>query len=118
MSDAKKKFWVGQQLYWVSNSRHGSNHHVTVESIGRKWIGISGRRRISAETMVHDGGQYAPAGRCYFSEEEHDAEMERNREWELLLVLTKYRYPVPAHLTTEMIRAVIALLEPPKEHKE
>lgn len=116
MSDSKNKFHVGQQLYWVyDNSRMGSNGFVTVESVGRKWIGIGRRRRISAETMRHDGGDYSSYGRCYFTKEEHDAIVERGRAWSALQHLMRNTLGIPDHITTEQIRSAIALLEPPKE---
>lgn len=69
------KLSEGQKLWWVPQHSLGmKGREVTVLKVGRKWAELDNGERIDLETLISDGGRYAPNGRCYLR-------MNRPRLW-------------------------------------
>lgn len=103
---------VGQTLFFApySNHTYSPKGEVTITKVGRKWATLSNNCRIDLETLVADGGEYTPPGRCYLSQAEYEAEAAANNEW------IKFRqglpYARPQGVTAEDIAAARKLLKP------
>lgn len=73
---------IGQELWFVPERySHLSPRNIKVKKIGRIWAETSTMMRISLDTLVADGGQYSPPGRCYLSRDAWEAEGKRQIAW-------------------------------------
>lgn len=95
------KFYVGQELYYVSRNKYGSRGRVTVEKIGRKWIQMSNRYRMDRENMLADGGNYSSPGAYYLSEEHYKEQKKLRAAWDILQGKISHTYAFPEHLTMD-----------------
>lgn len=99
----------GDQLYKVHNDSRMRNRdgHVTVKSVGPKWITTEGIRpeRFDAQTLRSENTH----SRLYLSKELRDAEFARTNAWQHLKKLLD-RYAPPEDLTTEAIQQAIDLI--------
>jgi hypothetical protein len=76
------KLTEGQALWWVpQRNRHEEPRGVTVTKVGRTWAQLDNRHRIDVDTLVADGGDHSPPGRCYLSKKEYDEKVARERAW-------------------------------------
>lgn len=106
MSD---KFKVGQELWCVYNDRRiGQQHTTVVQKVGRKWIELSNCHRMNAETMMLDGGNYSPPGRCFLSREEFEEIKQKKDAW--MLFQRKAYWLIPDKFCIDDIRAAAKLL--------
>ena len=103
--------YVGQELYWEwSEYSHKKNtgEMVTVTKIGRRWMELNNRHRVDRNTLIADGGQYSPPGRCFLSRAEREAERARDAEW--MLLRHKISRRAPDGVTAEHIAHATRLL--------
>ena len=103
--------YVGQELYWEwSEYSHKKNtgEMVTVTKIGRRWMELNNRHRVDRNTLIADGGQYSPPGRCFLSRAEREAERARDAEW--MLLRHKMSRRAPDGVTAEHIAHATRLL--------
>lgn len=75
---------VGQELWYVPADarRHDQAQVVRVTKVGRKWADLepSYLGRVNIKTLWLDGGGSSP-GRCWFSADEYEAAVARERLW-------------------------------------
>ena len=95
---------VGQELFYVSYRGSNFTTPVTVEKVGNKWAEIKNRTRISLETLICDGGQYSPSGRCYLSEQDYRDELEQEALTRAIHKATEWRVRYPLQKLREVAR--------------
>ena len=103
--------YVGQELYWEwSDYSHKRNtgEMVTITKIGRRWLNLSNTHRVDVSTLVADGGNYSPPGRCFLSRDAREAERSRDAAW--MLLRHKMSRCAPGGVTAEHIAHATRLL--------
>lgn len=107
-----KDFSVGQELFFMTSRRHSEKtlEPVKVEKIGREWVTTSNGHRFKPPSMVADAGQYQPWGSFWTSKEAYEENGARIAAWAAFRKAVDPEYSVPAHLTTEQIRAMTAMV--------
>lgn len=105
--EAKRKFTVGQTLFFVGAHRYNSGvTKATIEKIGRKWLTMSNGHRADVETLAADGGNYVSPGQFWPSMKEYEAADRRAASWNELYRLVSSTYHAPKHLTAEAINKI------------
>jgi hypothetical protein len=101
----------GDQLYKVHyDSRMRSRDgHVTVKSVGPKWITTEGTRpeRFDTQSLRGENSNV----RLYLSKEIHDGELARSNAWQRLRRILD-RHTPPEGVTAEALQQAIELLDP------
>lgn len=100
------KYKAGDKLYFRANQRHCRSEEVTINKVGRKWLELSNRTRVDIKTLKADGGVFLSPGRCYPSEADYLAHLERTQEWNRLKFQIRDVSEPPAHLTTTDIQRI------------
>lgn len=78
------KFKTGQEMifeYADHGRTRGTTETVTITAVGRKWLTLSNRLRINAETLIADWNGYSSPGRCYLSESDRNEALARRAAW-------------------------------------
>ena len=108
------KYEAGQVLWYVP--RDGRNaRELKVTSVGRKWARLGPVYRVGLDSTHVDGGDYCSPGRLYLSKEAHEQDTLRCHLWSQVRQATDCVYTPPAHLSTDTIQQVAALLNPSLE---
>ena len=94
-------YTVGQELYF--ESKHGRSGTVTITKVGRKWLELSNHRRVDKDSLCADYGS-----RCFLSEAQRRADLEREAAWQHLR--TALPYTAPPTVTDDDIKAAARLL--------
>ena len=75
----KKKFVVGQELWFEYNDNYQKNKRkpatVTIEKVGNSWLYLSNDQRVYIDTLAADGGKFTSQGRAYIDKEARLAEV-------------------------------------------
>lgn len=111
MSDEIKAGSVLYKAYYDTRMRNRDGH-VTVKSVGSKWITTAGSRpeRFDAKTLRGESNSC----RLYLSKDVHDAEVARSKAWERLRRILD-RHTPPEDLGTEELQQAIDLLTAKKQ---
>ena len=102
---------VGDILLWVGRGNHVTMRDVTVTKVGRKWISLSNHARIDKTSLIADGGEYMPPGRCYLSKSEYEAEIALSRAWQKFRMDIGSMYQIPKNATVEGIANARKILQ-------
>jgi hypothetical protein len=110
------KFIAGQTLWFVYyksySLRPRPDCEVTVTKVGREWLALSNRHRVDKHTLIADGKNYSPPGRCYLSREIYEKRMATLKAWRDFSSSIDPRNP-PDGVELESIAQAIRLLNLP-----
>ena len=109
MTYKKSDFTVGQKLYYVGRNNTRTRQEVTISSVGKKWLTVDNHLRLGIETLIADGGDYAPPGTAYLSQQDYLNLLALQGAWlHLKSLLLSHR--VPEDVTIEKINQAKAIL--------
>lgn len=102
---------VGQKLYYqpykanVNRDKQPSGYQVVVTKVGRIWTTVQNPVctwevfRIDNQTMTADGKQHISPGKCWYSKELYQEEMNRLEAWDTFRSLVGGNVRPPKHLS-------------------
>lgn len=106
---ASRKFSEGDALYWVPMHR-GNPTDVTVTKVGRKWLELSNRYRVSVDDLSIDGKGYTVEARCFHSQTDYALWKARNEAWAKVHEKIHRFYRAPDEVSTEGIVQIMEIL--------
>lgn len=102
------KFAVGKTLWFQSSVGYVPSGAVTITKVGRTWLTLDNSHRADIETLVVEGVN-VPAGRCFMTYEECEAEQQLRAEWRMFTQKINQWTP-PTGLTLESLQEAKRLL--------
>lgn len=108
----KKKFYIGQRIWFLKNSIRRSEmqyrfHVEIVEKIGTKYVTAESGNTVSLEDMVWESNTYGVQGYLFFSEQELLDYEESKRNMGDIRLLVSYEKTY----TLEQTKQVLAILK-------